>query len=587
MLLDPDTWTLAQRADAVLALLGDDLAGRCSAETHEAALELNTGPHATVAGAIAELGGLRARLARDARALGLATAAAGMHPADDGRGPAGLAGAALPARAPHHARDRPPRADLRPARAHRRGGPRERDPAAQPPARPSAAAPGAVGQLAAVARPGDGAGLEPHDPLPGLPAHRRCRGASTDYADWVRTVDVLAALGRDPGADLPVVGRAAAAPVRHRRGAHHGRPAAARGRRAPCARSCRRWPGWSSRRATRRAGSWTPRKRSPRTASWPPATAWRPSSSTPCARSACRSPTCSPTSSTRPLPHAAALGAADELAAVPALVAAPEAAPPGGAGRPRGRPRAGVRPRPALPPRRWPVSDIARPSSTADITAVSARRRPRPRAARRIVANAACTPSSWCAPPHVTHVHGLARARRRGQDQLAMDTDRARLISERLHASDREEDGTPLLQHIRRVAYEVPAEARTVAWLHEAFEWTAVAEQELLASGLDERRAPRPQTAPSHSWLALRPRLPRAPAPDRASGRPLRGSGARGQDRRSGGPPRASARPSRRLVAAVRAQSDLLRDPFDGWRGAVTTAANGHAAEARCGVRRA
>jgi hypothetical protein len=40
-----------------------------------------------------------------------------------------------------------------------------------------------------------------------------------------------------------------------------------------------------------------------------------------------------------------------------------------------------------------------------------------------------------------------------------MDTDRARLISERLQAGDREEDGTPLLQHFRLVAHEVAAEA--------------------------------------------------------------------------------------------------------------------------------
>jgi carboxylate-amine ligase len=80
MLLDPGTWRLAQRADDVLALLGDDLAGHCSAETHEAALELATGVHATVAGAIADLGRLRAQLGRDARSIGLAIAAAGMHP---------------------------------------------------------------------------------------------------------------------------------------------------------------------------------------------------------------------------------------------------------------------------------------------------------------------------------------------------------------------------------------------------------------------------------------------------------------------------------------------------------------------------
>jgi glutamate---cysteine ligase / carboxylate-amine ligase len=80
MLLDPGTWTLAQRADRLLAVVGDDLVGSCSAETHEAALELTTSPHATVGGAIAELGRLRARLTRDARAIGLAAAVAGMHP---------------------------------------------------------------------------------------------------------------------------------------------------------------------------------------------------------------------------------------------------------------------------------------------------------------------------------------------------------------------------------------------------------------------------------------------------------------------------------------------------------------------------
>ena len=82
MLLDPETWTLAQRADRLLAVVGDDLAGSCSAETHEAALELTTAPHATVGGAIAELGRLRERLARDARAMGLAAAVAGMHPGE-------------------------------------------------------------------------------------------------------------------------------------------------------------------------------------------------------------------------------------------------------------------------------------------------------------------------------------------------------------------------------------------------------------------------------------------------------------------------------------------------------------------------
>jgi carboxylate-amine ligase len=80
MLLDPDQWTLAQNADAVLSSLSGELARHCSAETHEAAIELNTDPHATVGAAIAELGGLRAQVSAAARAHGLAIAATGMHP---------------------------------------------------------------------------------------------------------------------------------------------------------------------------------------------------------------------------------------------------------------------------------------------------------------------------------------------------------------------------------------------------------------------------------------------------------------------------------------------------------------------------
>ena len=81
MLLDPASWGLTQRADEVLALAGADLAGRCAAETHEAALELRTGPHRTVREAIAELRELRSLLVHDLAPLGIAAAAAGMHPA--------------------------------------------------------------------------------------------------------------------------------------------------------------------------------------------------------------------------------------------------------------------------------------------------------------------------------------------------------------------------------------------------------------------------------------------------------------------------------------------------------------------------
>ncbi len=72
-----------------------------------------------------------------------------------------------------------------------------------------------------------------------------------------------------------------------------------------------------------------------------------------------------------------------------------------------------------------------------------------------------------------------------------MDPERAQAIAERLHAGAREEDGTPLLEHVRRVVAAVPEEALAVAWLHETLERTTVAERELLLAGLttDELRA--------------------------------------------------------------------------------------------------
>jgi carboxylate-amine ligase len=79
MLLDPSGWGLAERAQEVLSATAEDL-GRRAAETHEAALELKTGPSATVRDAVAELRELRGHLADDVARLGIATAAAGMHP---------------------------------------------------------------------------------------------------------------------------------------------------------------------------------------------------------------------------------------------------------------------------------------------------------------------------------------------------------------------------------------------------------------------------------------------------------------------------------------------------------------------------
>jgi hypothetical protein len=66
--------------------------------------------------------------------------------------------------------------------------------------------------------------------------------------------------------------------------------------------------------------------------------------------------------------------------------------------------------------------------------------------------------------------------------------ERARLLAERLRADDYEEDGTALLEHIRRVVRRVDADVQVVAWQHEALEWTAVAEHELLSEGLDSEQ---------------------------------------------------------------------------------------------------
>jgi hypothetical protein len=94
-------------------------------------------------------------------------------------------------------------------------------------------------------------------------------------------------------------------------------------------------------------------------------------------------------------------------------------------------------------------------------------------------------------------------------DPLAMETERARAVAERLHTSDREEDGAPVLWHVRRVARGTPMEARSIAWLHEVLERTAVSEQELLEDGLtiDELRALRllhrtADTRSEHVYLA-------------------------------------------------------------------------------------
>jgi glutamate---cysteine ligase / carboxylate-amine ligase len=81
MLLDPQkSWGLAQRIEDVLEVLAPALAGYISAETHQSAIELRTDPHLSVSTVIAQLRRLRSELDTALARMGLAAAAAGMHP---------------------------------------------------------------------------------------------------------------------------------------------------------------------------------------------------------------------------------------------------------------------------------------------------------------------------------------------------------------------------------------------------------------------------------------------------------------------------------------------------------------------------
>src|SRR5918997_3101332 len=80
MLLDAETHALAFRAEEALDRLPPKARTRASLETHAAVLELETGAHATVGAAMAELALRRAALPGPLRELGLVAAAAGTHP---------------------------------------------------------------------------------------------------------------------------------------------------------------------------------------------------------------------------------------------------------------------------------------------------------------------------------------------------------------------------------------------------------------------------------------------------------------------------------------------------------------------------
>jgi len=84
MVLDPARWALIADLAPVAGLLPRGLASTIDCAAHAPALELRTRPHATVRGAVAELGSLRARLNAALGRAGLRAAVAGAHPAHDG-----------------------------------------------------------------------------------------------------------------------------------------------------------------------------------------------------------------------------------------------------------------------------------------------------------------------------------------------------------------------------------------------------------------------------------------------------------------------------------------------------------------------
>ncbi|MGO9749944.1 MAG: glutamate-cysteine ligase family protein [Solirubrobacteraceae bacterium] len=68
MLLDPSDFSLVQSSEKVLRRLSGELRRRTAPETHASVIELVTGIHSDVPGAVAELAALRAQLVRELRA---------------------------------------------------------------------------------------------------------------------------------------------------------------------------------------------------------------------------------------------------------------------------------------------------------------------------------------------------------------------------------------------------------------------------------------------------------------------------------------------------------------------------------------
>ncbi|MDQ4131478.1 MAG: YbdK family carboxylate-amine ligase, partial [Actinomycetota bacterium] len=73
-------WSLVQWIEEVVPRLSDELSEHVTTETHRSVVELRTRPHHRVGDAVAELGGLRSRLQDELEPMGACAAAVGTHP---------------------------------------------------------------------------------------------------------------------------------------------------------------------------------------------------------------------------------------------------------------------------------------------------------------------------------------------------------------------------------------------------------------------------------------------------------------------------------------------------------------------------
>jgi hypothetical protein len=94
-------------------------------------------------------------------------------------------------------------------------------------------------------------------------------------------------------------------------------------------------------------------------------------------------------------------------------------------------------------------------------------------------------------------------------DRATMQTESARRLAERLHAGDHEEDGTPLLEHVRRVARRVDVDAQHPRVRADG--WSPPYARGLALLICHGAAAPRPggQIASAHArWPVFRPDIP-------------------------------------------------------------------------------